>query len=445
MMARGRSGIPGSRHQLHEDTRIPKQTWIVLITTILGWTVTTLDLQQSAFVQAQIAPSLGVSSTFVGNAFFIYSVGLGLGALLLGYFSDLWIGRRRAFMYGILGVIIATGLTGFTQNAWQFVLVRFVAGFFSGGEWILGLLILSEVAPQRYRSRMLAATQAGVGFGYALANLFASTFAAPDAAGWRAAYWASFGFAAVTYVIRLKVEESPYWQRAVAQTKDHNRRLRDVRENVRDLFHGKQRRYTLLALIVFLAIGEPQGTWDFLYPVWYQTKVGGGAFSGLDITYAFEAAIFIFTIGGGWFMDRVSTRWVLPVVWTSVPFLIAIPLVAGVKSFSTQAVILFFAAGGRQVAWAVVAAYFAILFPTRLRGTGMGITWVGGWLLGYTASAWWGPHLQASAGWNTWWIVEIALVALIPIPMIVAGIETRGKPLDFQEQDKPLDFQEQEA
>ncbi|MFZ0090314.1 MAG: MFS transporter [Solirubrobacteraceae bacterium] len=67
----------------------------------------------------------------------------------------------------------------------EFALIRFFAGVFSGGEWILGLSILSEVAPRHRRSLMLGATQAGVGIGHGLANTFAATFAAPDAAGWR--------------------------------------------------------------------------------------------------------------------------------------------------------------------------------------------------------------------------------------------------------------------
>lgn len=100
----------------NQSERIPKQVWIVLCTTVLGWVVTTLDLQLSAFLQAQIAPALNASTTFVGNVFFIFSGGLALGALVLGYFSDLWIGRRRAFMYSIVGTILLTGLTGFAST-----------------------------------------------------------------------------------------------------------------------------------------------------------------------------------------------------------------------------------------------------------------------------------------------------------------------------------------
>ncbi len=411
---------------------IPRQVWIVLATTVLGWVVTSLDLQLSAFLQKQIAPSLHASETFVGNVFFIFSGGLALGALVLGYFSDLWIGRRRAFMYSILGTIVLTGVTGFAQTKLEFAVIRFFAGVFSGGEWILGLSILSEVAPRRHRSLMLGATQAGVGIGYGLANTFAATFAAPDAGGWRWAYFASFGFAAITYVLRLKVEESPYWKRAV----EHSGvgRLKDVRENARGLFAGRQRKLTLLAVGLFIAIGAPQGTWDFLYPKWY-SDIGGQYGGGTGITYAYEAAIIVSTISCGWFMDRVSAKRLWPIVLLSVPFTLLIWQTSKTSGIVVAAIFLFLAGFGRQGMWALVAGYFPVLFPTRLRGTGMGFTWVGGWLIGYTLSAEWGTQLQAHVGWNTWWIVQAALLLIMPLPMILAGVETKGRDLDFQEEE----------
>ena len=230
-----------SAAQQGSDRRPSPQAWLVLVTTVLGWTVTSLDLQLSAFLQQQIGPDLQVGGSFVAHVFFVFALGLALGALTLGYFSDLWIGRRRAFMYSIVGTIVMTGLTGFTQTGWQFVIVRFLAGVFSGGEWILGLSILSEVAPRRHRSLMLAATQAAVGLGYGIANVFAATFAAPEHGGWRWAYWGSFVFAAMTYVVRTRVEESPQWSQAVEHG-DDRRKLSDVREHARSLFSGRQRK-----------------------------------------------------------------------------------------------------------------------------------------------------------------------------------------------------------
>lgn len=69
----------------------------MLAATVLGWIVTSLDLQLSALYPVLDRASLGTSGGFVVSVFFVFSLGLAAGALVLGYFSHLWIGRRRAF------------------------------------------------------------------------------------------------------------------------------------------------------------------------------------------------------------------------------------------------------------------------------------------------------------------------------------------------------------
>jgi MFS family permease len=417
-------------------TKKSSGVFLVWLTVFLGWSVTTLDLQIVSFVQAPMAQSLHISTGSVGNAFFLYAVGLGIGAIVLGYFSDIFVGRKRAFMYGILGTVLMTGLTGFVQNAPELMVVRFLAGVFSGGEWAMGLAMLSEFAPARRRSLLLAGTQAGVGVGYGLANVFAQTFAAPSVLGWRWAYFGSFAFAAIAYLVRLQLRESPQWSRITAA---RERDPGEVAQGLRALFAKKQVRYTVIALVVALLIGAPQGAWDFNYPAWYAHGGITGhpipAVSGNTITYAYEIALVVSTIFGGWFMDRVSAKWLLPLVWIAVPFTLLIwlaPFSQGVVPVSSY---LFIAGFFRQLGWSLTAAYFVLLFPTRIRGVGMGLAVVAEWMFGYGASAYWGTHLVSAGSWNTFWLLQVILLALIPIPMVIAGVETRGRDLDFQEND----------
>ncbi|RKR76438.1 MFS transporter [Frondihabitans australicus] len=414
--------------------------FLVWLTVFLGWAVTTLDLQIVSFVQAPMAESLHISTKEVGNAFFLYAVGLGLGALVLGYFSDRLFGRRKAFLYGILGTVLMTGLTGLVQNGPELMVVRFLAGFFSGGEWAMGLAMLSEFAPTRRRSILLAGTQAGVGVGYGLANVFAQTFGSPTAAGWRVAYLASFAFAALAYLVRLRLRESPQWSKL---RDDQAARPGEFSQGLRALFAKKQIRYTVIALVVAFLIGAPQGGWDFNYPAWYAhggiTGHSIPAVSGNTLTYAYEIALIVSTVFGGWFMDRVSAKWTLPLVWIAVPFTLLIWLAPFTQGVFPIASYLFVAGFFRQLGWSVTAAYFVLLFPTRIRGVGMGLAVVAEWSLGYGTSAFWGTGLVSAGNWNLFWLLQVILLALIPIPMVIAGIETRGRRLDFQEEPRPLD------
>ncbi|PZF61159.1 hypothetical protein DEI92_06060 [Curtobacterium sp. MCBD17_034] len=408
--------------------------FLVWLTVFLGWAVTTLDLQIVSFVQGPMAKSLHTSTGTVGDAFFLYAVGLGLGALVLGYFSDRLFGRKRAFMYGIIGTVLMTGLTGLVQDAPQLMVVRFLAGFFSGGEWAMGLAMLSEFAPVKRRSLMLAGTQAGVGVGYGLANVFAQTFGAPTAAGWRVAYLASFAFAAIAYLVRLGLRESPQWARI---KEAQEAAPGEFKQGLRALFAKKQLGYTLIALIIAFLIGAPQGGWDFNYPAWYAHGGITGhpipAVSGTTITYAYEIALVVSTVFGGWFMDKVSAKWTLPLVWIAVPFTLLIWLAPFSQGVVPVSLYLFIAGFFRQLGWSVTAAYFVLLFPTRIRGVGMGLAVVAEWSLGYGTSAFWGTNLVTSGNWNTFWLLQVILLALIPIPMVIAGVETRGRKLDFQE------------
>ncbi|EQD49242.1 conserved hypothetical protein, membrane, partial [mine drainage metagenome] len=154
---------------------------------------------------------------------------------------------------------------------------------------------------------------------------------------------------------------------------------RDVVQGIRAVFAKPQLRFTLLAIVVFLIIGEPQGGWDFLYPAWY---LRGGitghpipGVSGYTITYAYEIGLIVSTLFGGWFMDRVSSRWLLLLVWISVPFTLLIWRAPFSQGLGATATYLFIAGFARQLGWSIVAAYLVMLFPTRIRGTGLGITW----------------------------------------------------------------------
>jgi MFS family permease len=118
--------------------------------------------------------------------------------------------------------------------------------------------MLSEFAPARRRSLLLAGTQAGVGVGYGLANVFAQTFAAPSVLGWRWAYFGSFAFAAIApkSCVLIRARLMSVWpdRRRYAATDgagadlDGARVLADLpaaEDPRRDRIHGPPRRYRI--------------------------------------------------------------------------------------------------------------------------------------------------------------------------------------------------------
>ena len=61
------------------------------------------------------------------------------------------VGRVRAMSASILTYSLCTGLGYFAQEPWHLGALRFIAAFGMGGEWALGVALVMEIWPARYR------------------------------------------------------------------------------------------------------------------------------------------------------------------------------------------------------------------------------------------------------------------------------------------------------
>jgi len=107
-------------------------------------------------------------------------------ALFLALLSDR-IGRRRLLLVTLIGLSIATGLTGFTRTAEEFVIVQFFARGFTTAEEILAVIYVLEMLPARQRGWGVGFLAAMGGLGSGLASLLYG-FSEYLPGGWRALY-----------------------------------------------------------------------------------------------------------------------------------------------------------------------------------------------------------------------------------------------------------------
>jgi MFS family permease len=136
--------------------------------------------------------------------------GSGIGGILFGYLSDVC-GRKRVMTWTILLYSLGTALTAFAWGPVSLLIFRLLTGLGVGGEWAVGHALLAESAPSRMRGRAAALLQAGEPVGVALAAL-AGLLGAP-AVGWRAVFLISSASAAVAFVVRRHLPESPLWHK----------------------------------------------------------------------------------------------------------------------------------------------------------------------------------------------------------------------------------------
>ncbi len=158
-----------------------------------------------------VLASIGV--TGFGTFVFATFAGLFVGSTLFGAVADRY-GRRTVFTgsliwYSVAGLVMATRTTGLEIDLW-----RFIAGIGLGVELVTVDTYVAEMIPAAERGRAFAANQVVAFLAVPVVALLAWLLV-PEApfgiAGWR--WVAALGClgAAVIWVIRLRVPESPRW------------------------------------------------------------------------------------------------------------------------------------------------------------------------------------------------------------------------------------------
>ena len=165
------------------------------------------------------------------QAFLIYAVGFvsrPIGAAIFGHFGDR-IGRKSTLIATLLLMGIATVLVGVVPGynvigIWGAViltLLRFIQGIGVGGEWGGSILLAMEWSTRNDQRGLVASwPQLGVPAGLFLANLAVLAFSGISGSefltwGWRIPFLLSSVLICIGIVIRLKIEETPTFQRVI--------------------------------------------------------------------------------------------------------------------------------------------------------------------------------------------------------------------------------------
>ena len=169
------------------------------------------------------------------GAFGAYAAGFlvrPFGALIFGRIGDL-VGRKYTFLITIVVMGLSTVLVGFLPTYGRIgfaapiilVLLRLAQGLALGGEYGGAATYVAEHAPDSKRGYATSWIQTTATLGMFLALVvIAVTRSSMGAAtfgswGWRIAFWFSIPLLAISIYIRLKLNESPIFQRMKAEGK----------------------------------------------------------------------------------------------------------------------------------------------------------------------------------------------------------------------------------
>jgi MFS transporter, SP family, arabinose:H+ symporter len=135
-----------------------------------------------------------------------------LGAMLAGFPGDRY--GRRDSLRALALLFFASALgCAFAWNWFAFVSFRFIAGLAIGGSSVLGPLYIAEIAPAKWRGRLVGFFQFNIVFGILLAyfsNYLIGTLSL-GAADWRWKLGISAVPAALFFLMLFSIPRSPRW------------------------------------------------------------------------------------------------------------------------------------------------------------------------------------------------------------------------------------------
>jgi metabolite-proton symporter len=208
----------------------------VLLASLAGTTIEFFDFYIYATAAVLVFPHLFFPSadptTAMLQSFATFSLAFfarPLGAALFGHFGDR-IGRKATLVAALLTMGLATVVVGLlptyeTAGIWaplMLAVCRFFQGLGLGGEWGGAVLLATENAPSGKKSWFGMFPQLGAPIGFLASTgiflLLTETLTDEQfmAWGWRIPFIASATLVLVGLYVRLKITETPAFQRAVA-------------------------------------------------------------------------------------------------------------------------------------------------------------------------------------------------------------------------------------
>ena len=362
--------------------------WLVLIIAAGGWLFDCMG--QRIFVLARepaMRELLGVGATdalvktWGARATFTLMFGWATGGILFGMMSDR-MGRVKTMIATLVAYTLFSGLTGLARTPLEFLAYRFLGGLGIGGMFGAATTLVAESVPRNIRSLALGVMQALSAFGNISGSLL-STWIRPGNpdfshgySGWRFIFFVGAAPIVLALPIAFLLREPQPWLDARRKAKETGDSGKHV-GSIFDLFrHPVWRRHALVG--IGLGLAGMAGLWGigFFSPELISTALKGEPQKVVDLVKGYGTAF----QDVGAFFGMMTFTVVATYIGRRVAFFGAyiLCLVATIFVFNnlrsgTDAYWMLPIMGFAQLSvFGGYSIYFPELFPTRLRGTGVG-------------------------------------------------------------------------
>jgi putative MFS transporter len=375
-------------------------------------------------------PQLHLNAVWIGILGAASLAGLFAGSLFAGSFVDRF-GRRALFNYDMALFAVISIAQFWVTSPTQLLILRLLLGITLGFDYVVSKALVVEYSPLRLRGRLLSWLAIAWALGYACAYVVGYLLKDRGPDIWRVMLLSSAVPAAVVFLFRVRVPESPLWlQRkgrtaeALAIIRDHigpnivlNRPAETAQAGsssgsaIAKVFSGQWRKRLFIACFFYMCLVIPYFSLGTFSPM---------VFASLHIQDKFLAGLIynvfllLGTIAGALVVDRISRRAFL--LW----------------GFFLSAIVLACLSFGSQLPGTAVVALFALfalvlsgtnnlcflypqeLFTTELRATALGFA-VAASRIGSAVTTFLFPSIVAIYGGQ-------AAVYLCVVVLVIGGV-----------------------
>src|SRR5215212_7094988 len=357
-----------------------------------------------------------------------------LGGIIFGHFGDR-LGRKAILVLTLTIMGAATFLIGLLPTFDQIgvlapillVLLRTIQGLGVGGEWGGAALMTVEYAPEDKRGYYGSWPQMGVPAGLLLATgVFGAVSFLPNEQflswGWRIPFLLSIILVGVGLFIRLRLLETPAFREVEESDTEAQMPIMDVLRN-----YPKN-----VLLAIGVRVASDGGFYVFtVFILDYATRTLGLPRPTILLGVMLASAIEILTLpAAGVISDRVGRRPVF-LVGTVLLLIIAYPYFLMIGSGSTVLVVLASVIAlsiAHASVYGPMSAYFAELFGTQVRYSGVSLGYQLASIIGGGAGPLISIYLVGATGGEFWpvvaWMVVLCIITLVSV--LIAAETYRG-------------------
>lgn len=367
--------------------RITFYHWMVVIIASCGWLFDCMDQRLFALSREpalrEIA-GLGATDAIIkdwsGWATASMMIGWATGGIIFGIMSDR-LGRVKTMAITLLIYSGFTGFSGLAHTPAQFLIYRFLVGLGVGGMFGAATTLVAESVPSHFRALALGSLQALSACGNIIGSLMSTQIKPGQAdflfgmSGWRILFFVGVLPALLVVPILFMLKEPESWKQARLKAKESptNESVGSIPALLR---HPVWRRNLLVG--VCLGLAGMAGLWGigFFSPELVSTALKGAPQHVVDTVRGYGTAL----QDVGSFLGMMTFTLVATYYGRRLAFLGSFIL-----CFITTIFVFNNLRSGSDAYWMLpvmgfaqlsvfggYSIYFPELFPTRLRGTGVG-------------------------------------------------------------------------